>query len=46
MEGLFYLGMGLFGLGIMGIVLNRENLLLVSVDEFRVGIFVYFVDLG
>ena len=29
MEGLFYLGMGLFGLGVVGIVLNRENLLLV-----------------
>jgi len=29
MEGLFYLGMSLFGLGAIGIVLNRENLLLV-----------------
>ena len=32
MEGLFYLGIELFGLGVVGVVLNRENLLLVLIS--------------
>ena len=43
MEGLFYLGMGLFGLGILGIVLNRENLLLVLMSLELVFLSILFI---